>query len=219
MKTTSILPLVALAILGCDTTAPVVPTQPRPSATAPDEGGVSDPGVFLSKRYGMKLRLPNSSGWKINDSKSRWLTAANSAEGSSLLVRLWRGENRMTRDKCEEIARGFRKLPVREGAEMVSEQLVDVPPGFDTRADVGLMTDSKGGLYGFILAFGGLGRKCFAYVYVTRAEGPGADTIVANRLAETMEASLAKITFDSDLEAVLERDAEAPGADPEAPPP
>jgi hypothetical protein len=218
MKKVLVSALLATSLVGCDTSTPVVPTQPKPSATVPDEGGVKDPGVFVSKRYGMKLRLPNSSGWKINDSKSRWLVASNEGEGSNLLVRLWRGENRMTRDKCEEIARGFRKLPVREGAEIVSEQLVDVPPGFDTRADVGLMTDSKGGLYGFILGFGGLGRKCFAYVYVTRAEGPGADTVVANRLAETMEGSLAKITFDSDLEAVLERDAEAPGADPEPPP-
>lgn len=200
------LPLLALA--ACDGPQPVVPTASAPPvASSSDAAPLPDPGVFASKRFGLRLRLPESSSWKIDDTRSPWLSAAQPAAGSSLLLRLWRGENRMSRAKCEELARGFRKLPTRDGAEMLSEQLVDVPPGFDTRAEVGVTADSKGGLFGFILAFGGSGRQCFAYVYVTRAEGPSADQVVGDRLAEMVEGSLTTLQFDSDLDAILERDA------------
>lgn len=116
----------------------------------------------------------------------------------------------MTRDKCEARARSFRNLPSRVGAEILTEEVLDTPPGFDTHAHVGVLPDSKGGIFGFILAFGGSGRKCFSYVYVTRAEGPGADSVVADRLAEMTEGSLRTLTFESDLEGMLDRDTESP---------
>jgi len=198
------------AAVGCDPPTSVVPTASAPSATASAEPPITDPGVFVSKRFGMRLKLPRSAGWKIDDTKSRWLSATHGEDGSSLLVRLFRDENRMNREKCEVKARSFRALPKREGAEIMAEELVDVPAGFDTRADVGVLTDGKGGLFGFILAFGGSGRECFAYVYVTRAEGIGSDAVVADRLAEMMEGSLRALAFDSNLRAILERDAASP---------
>ncbi|NUP09536.1 MAG: hypothetical protein HOW73_26120 [Polyangiaceae bacterium] len=204
------LSLFLFASFGCDPKPTQVPTSTPPTATASGDGRIEDPGVFNSKRFGMKLRLPRSATWKIDDTTNRWLVATQRAESSTLVVRLWRDENRMNRDKCEALARSFRPLPSREGAEMLSEQLLDVPPGFDTRAEIGVTTDSKGGIFGFVLGFGGYGRKCFAYVYVTRAEGPQADAIVADRLAEMVEGSLTKLTFESDLEAVLERDVAPP---------
>ena len=211
MKTGSISALVALALWGCDTPGPSVPTASVPPVASSSEADpLPDPGVFKSKRFGLRLRLPDSSTWRLDDTRAPWLTASQPSAGSTLLVRLWRSENRMSRQKCEEQARGFRKLPTREGAEILSEQRVEIPPGFDTHADVGVTADSKGGLFGFILAFGGSGRRCFAYVYVTRAEGPTADTLVADRLAEMMEGSLKTLAFESDLDAILERDAAPP---------
>ena len=86
------------------------------------------------------------------------------------------------------------------------------------RASVALAADPKGaGIYGFIVAFGGRGRRCFAYTYVTRAEGPGADEKIADRHAEMVEGSLKKLQFESDLDAVLER--ERTFGEEEPPPP
>ena len=122
------------------------------------------------------------------------------------MLRLWRDENRMTRETCEARARSWRNLPSIEGADLLEEKPLDVPPGFDTNVRVALMTDeAHGSLFGFALAFGGLAHKCFAYVYVTKAEGRGADVKVADRLAKIVAGSLSKIRFESDLSPDIER--------------
>ena len=122
------------------------------------------------------------------------------------MVRLWRDENRMTRDKCEARARSWRTLPRREDSNILEEKRIDVPPGFDTVAVVGLVPDEHNGdLFGFVMAFGGYSHKCFTYVYVTNATGPNADVKVGDRLAKIVESSLSRIRFDSDLEPALDR--------------
>jgi hypothetical protein len=73
-----------------------------------------------------------------------------------------------------------------------------------------LVAKEGGELFGFVLAFGGLKRRCFAYVYATRASGPTADALVADRLAEMVEGSLLALRLDSDLETTLERDQPTP---------
>jgi len=169
-----------------------------------------DSGVFVSKRFGLRLPLPNGKSWKIDDHSSKWLEAKEPVESSSLLVRVWRDENRMTRDKCEATARSLRQLPIRDGVDLVDSQRIDLPAGFDTQLDVALMDDKKGGFFGFVLAFGGLGRRCFAYVYATHTSGRGADQAVGDRLAKIVEGSLRAISFESDLDVVLEREAGTP---------
>jgi len=202
----SLLLLVQSGALGCEknhgeivipsaSVIPVVTSEPP-----------ADPGVFVSKRFGVRLRLPRAQGWKIDDSTGNWLVASQRDEGSTLLVRVWNSENRMSRDKCEAQAREFRSLPSREGAELVDQRRIDVPGGFDTHVDVGLVAKEGGELFGFALAFGGWKRRCFAYVYATRAVGPSADALVGDRLAEIVEGSLLPLRLDSDLETTLERD-------------
>lgn len=202
--------LVALGLGGCEPQPPAVPVlPPQPSASAVADSPL-DSGVFVSKRFGLRLPLPNGKAWKIDDHTSKWLEAKEPAESSSLLVRVWRDENRMTRDRCEATARSLRQLPVRDGVDLVDSQRIDLPAGFDTQLDVALMDDKKGGFFGFVLAFGGLGRRCFAYVYATHTSGRGADQAVGDRLAKIVEGSLRAISFESDLDVVLEREAGTP---------
>jgi hypothetical protein len=206
-----LLALAVLGVLGCDGQAappPLVPLRPSASVALPDEP--LDKGIFVSKRFGLRLPLPNGAAWKIDDRSSRWLEAKEPTESASLLVRLWRDENRMTREKCEATARSLRKLPLRDGAELVDSRRIDVPPGFDTQLDVALVDDRKGGFFGFVLAFGGVGRRCFAYVYATHTSGAGADREVGDRLAKMVEGSLQSLTFESDLDVVLEREGHSP---------
>lgn len=182
-----------------------VPT-PAPSATAaptsaaplapPDLSG----GVFVSKRFDARLALPGKEKWRIDDTRTPWLTASQEATRSNVLLRTWFDENRMTRDRCEERARALRPIPTRDGATMLEQRRLDVPPGFDTVADVFVQNDpGSDKIYGFVLAFGGNARRCFAYVYVTSESGAGGEARIADRLAQMVERSLATLVFESSL--------------------
>ena len=201
---------VVLGLAACGA-APTTSTAPHPTAAPTVSAAVDAPpqtGVFVSKRFGMRLSLPGGSAWKIDDTRASWLVAKRADDGSTLVVKLWRDENRMSPAKCEAHARETRALPSRDGVDLLEQRTLDNPPGLGTHVDVGLVPDPSGkGLFGTILAFGGWGRRCFAYVYVTRAEGASADEIVGDRLATMTEASLRTLEFESDLDVVLERDA------------
>lgn len=199
-----------LALLSCVALSACAEAAPRPRLASPAQSSaeIEAPpamGVFRSKRFGLDLELHDGPSWKIDDRSSRWLSASH-PEGSTLLVRTWRSENRMNRDKCEAQARLFRRLPSAESIEIVEERAFDVPPGFDTRATVGLVPSPDGAIFGTVLAFGGSGRRCFAFVYATQATGPRATEVVADRLAKTTEGALGKLVFRRDFDPPLERD-------------
>ncbi|MFO0550833.1 MAG: hypothetical protein U0271_20760 [Polyangiaceae bacterium] len=192
--------LAIVALAGCSANGATSTPTASASASASD-GSIQSPGFFHSKRFGFDLPLPEGRKWRIDDTTTKWLSATRSEESSTLLVRVWRSEdNRMNRDKCEALARSVKSLPQREGAEIVDTLDLDLPAGFDTRADVALVPDMKGGLFGFVLAFGGYARGCFAYVFATHAEGVKADEIVGDRLALMVEGSLKVLRFQKSTE-------------------
>lgn len=202
--------VLAISWWACAPAAPVPMTQPSAMhATDPGLGGDLDggkSGYFPSKRFGLQLPLEDGTSWKIDDRRTHWLVAQHPSTSSTLLVRLWRDENRMNREKCEARARSWRNLPSVEGADLLEDRSLDLPAGFDTRVQVALVTDeAHDSLFGFALAFGGFAHKCFAYVYVTKADGRGADVKVADRLAKIVAGSLSKIRFDSDLAPDIDR--------------
>lgn len=165
-----------------------------------------DPGVFKSKRFGLRVPLEEGDLWKIDDHKTPWLSAQKPKDQSSLLLRVWRGENRMTHGKCEKTARDWKSLPIRDGATILSHETLDFPEGFDTEIDVGLVAvPSEKALFGFVLAFGGYSHKCFAYVFVTKDQGPGADERVAERLGTNVERTLKKLRVVSALDPEIDR--------------
>ncbi len=190
------------ALLGCDVDARTnVPVQPTLSTTtnAPELGQL---GIFPSKRFGVELPLPNDEPWSIDDRTTPWLTASQ-GDHSTVLLRLWPSENRMNRDKCEAQARDKRTLPLREGSELLDIFEAVEPAGFDTIAEVRVAPQPDGRLFGFVLAFGGSGRRCFAYVFATSDRSPSKDRVIADRLAITMERSFRKLRFSRDTEVDL----------------
>lgn len=187
---------------------PSIATSSAVAASASASASIldDDPGVFRSKRFGLRVPLEEGDLWKIDDHKTPWLTAQKPKDQSSLMLRVWRGENRMTHGKCEKTARDWKGLPVRDGATILSHERLDFPEGFDTEVDVGLVpVPSEQALFGFVLAFGGYSHKCFAYVFVTKDQGPGADERVAERLGTNVERTLKKLRVVSALDPEIDR--------------
>jgi hypothetical protein len=200
-----------LLLAACEQSAPVrAPAKPLPSTSAENGDRLTEFGVFPSKRFGVDLPLPTElEPWKIDDSRGPWLSASQGTH-STVLLRMWRSENRMNRDKCEAQAREMRALPNREDSELLEVFAAEAPPGFDTQAEVRLATSTDGRLFGFTLAFGGLGRRCFAYVFVTSDKSVAKDRVVGDRLAIMLERSFRKLRFERDTEFVPSRE---PGVD------
>lgn len=197
-----------VAACGPEVPAAIATSSAAPSAAPSASTSVldDDPGVFKSRRFGLRVPLEQGELWKIDDHKTPWLSAQKPSDQSSLLVRVWRGDNRMTHEKCEKIARGWKSLPVRDGATLLSQESLDFPEGFDTQVDVGLVpVPEQSALFGFVLAFGGYAHKCFAYVFVTKDQGAGADERVAERLGTNVERTLKKLRVVSALDPEIER--------------
>jgi hypothetical protein len=194
--------VVAAALLGCGCGPAAGVPPPRAPVSAPPatrlrafEG--STLGEFRSMRFGLRLPLPDGHGWRIDDRKTPWLTATHAATGSTILVRRWYEEDRVNRVRCEARARGMRALPEREGSDLLEERAVNVPPDFDTALEVRIVAPQEGdSVRGFAMAFGGWVHTCFAYVFTTTAEGPGAEAALGDRLAAMTQSSLAGITMD-----------------------
>jgi hypothetical protein len=173
-------------------------------------------GEFVSLRFGLKLPLPDGKGWRIDDHGGSWLVARHGESGSELVVKVWREDTVVNRGRCEERARFWRKIPERESADIVEKHAVDVPSGFDTVVEVGVIAPALGGktaktakpgedLRGVAMAFGGKGRRCFAWVYTTSAGGQGAEAVLGERLATMVQGSLSSTTTVNELEPQIDR--------------
>jgi hypothetical protein len=202
----------ALAAFSCGAPPPIVdappPPLPRvvPAPSAPViEPFDAAPGEarftrVLSKRFQLSVPLPNRSGWvALPDRKSSFLAFEHPSTQSRLVLRLWREDERMHRDVCEQRARLARDLPTR--GRTIDSRQVDAPRGFDTQADVGFTEASKGApIVGYLLGFGASGRRCFAFSFDTQASGADAERIVGDRLAVILGITLEGVEIRSDLD-------------------
>lgn len=199
--------LVAAGALACGPPpAPPAPPAPPPAPAAAGadlRGGAF--GEVRSDRFGVVFSLPDARGWQVDDRSTPWLVARHDASDSTLLVRTWREDENATRERCEAKARLWRDLPRREGASVFERRRVDVPRGFDTRVDLGVVPSRAGApVGGFALAFGGWARRCFAFVYTTSAGGAEAGRVLADRLAAMSEA-LDSVMLQSALSPAIPR--------------
>jgi hypothetical protein len=168
----------------------------RPVAADPLAAGARF-GSYRSARFNLVLPLPDAREWRIDDRGERWLSATHAASSSTLLLRTWREDEVVRRASCEERARLWRKLPERSGSRLLEARPLAMPSEHDTIAEVRLRPSTKTEpAEGFVLAFGGWARRCFAFVFVTRAPSESA---VAERLATMMDGSLTRIQFESEL--------------------
>jgi hypothetical protein len=218
------------AIVACGSPPPAAfsaaPAKAQLAAPVDFEGGRW--GSFRSKRFRLELPLPDGRVWRIDDHKTPWLTASHAPTQSELWVRTWHEYERANTKTCEEKARLWKKeIPSRDGAEIVEHRAIGVPEDFDTWVDIGIAAAPAPGdpIRAFAIAFGGRRHQCFTFVYMTRAHGPGAERVIAARLAVMVQKSLGKVVASDSLHPAvrgapdIKRSSPEPGAPPLVPRP
>lgn len=140
-------------------------------------------GRVVSARFFVAFPLPDADQWRVDDASGRWLAAAHLPTKSMLWVRAWREGSVVNHRACEAVARGYRPdLFGRDESVLGDRRPLGAPAGFDT--EVGFtVTRAKGALGAVAAASGARVRQCIVMVYATRAEGPDAENVVADRLA------------------------------------
>lgn len=186
---------------------PAAPATNKPATVAPADLASGPWGEHRSRRFNLRLPLPDRPSWQIDDQSSAFLWARHPTAETELWARVWREVEPTNRQRCEAGARASRSLPEREGAEIIEETYVPAPKGFDTMVTVALLPSRiDQPLAGFALAFGSNVRRCFAYAVITRAIGKGAEQLVATRLATMVELSLYNVELEDDREPSIRRD-------------
>jgi len=158
-------------------------------------------GNVWSSRFGLSIPLPDPDGWQLVRERSSFLVLEHAASSSRLVVRLWRETETMNRDRCERQARTLRDLPARDETGGLSRRRIDVPAEFDTMVEVGFARRSPAEpLTGYVMAFGGWVRRCFAFVYTTSAPAavPDAERLVGDRMAVMEARALEGLELRSD---------------------
>lgn len=204
--------LVSAAILGCSSAPPNPQPVPIPTASPAAQGQGTDFSAVRWRAYdslaqGFSMPLPEDLAWRIEDRSGSWLVAKHAPTSTTIAARLFTLDALGNRARCEAHARDLRALPEREGAVVLDKRRVDLPSGFDTIVEVGLLPTSPGQpIAGYVLAFGGWARKCFAYALTTSARGVGAEEAVGDRLALFVEQSFLHLRFGSDLTPTVPRE-------------
>lgn len=183
--------------------AGTVGAKPAPGAPSGTTAGGSRLGRVYSSRFRISIPLPDRDSWALDRHKSSFLVLTDKRSTSQLVVREWLEDENMNRDECERRARLRRDFPPRVVSEVIVRRPVAVPPEFDTVAEVGLLTGGRGGaIQGYVMAFGGWARRCFAYVYTTEAAGAGAEQRIADRLAVIQGRSLPGVELRRDTDPI-----------------
>ncbi len=156
---------------------------------------------------GLSMPLPPDPAWTVETSKDGWLIARHGAAMTTIGVRWITTDGLANRARCEARARDQGALPDRAKGAVLEKRRVDLPSGFDTVLEVGLLSAEPGKpISGYLMAVGGWSKRCFVYVLTTTAQGRGAEAAVADRLALFVERSFLKLRFESDLTPLVPRE-------------
>jgi hypothetical protein len=186
----------ALAPVACSGAA----SGPPPAAQRPPsriEAGFSfsdrDWQTFVSQRFFVAFPLPDASEWHVDDKSGRWLAAAHLPSKSMLWVRAWREGSVVNHAACEAVARGYRPdLLGRDESALGERRPIAAPAGFDTELAFGV-SRNKDALGAVVAAFGARVRQCLVLIYATRADGPDAEELLADRVGFIVDRVFARV--------------------------
>jgi hypothetical protein len=163
------------------TSAPVAPARAAPVAFREDPAPLPR---YHSRRLAMSLPLPDGRAWRIDDHSRPELVATHAPTRSEVTVALFRTDDLVGRAQCEAMARARKLVPSGE-LRTLEDDVTLTQQTFDTRIWVAL-EPGRGPdrtLVGYVMAFGGFLRKCFAFVFSTEVEGASDEPVLSSRLA------------------------------------
>lgn len=166
----------------------------EPVAIGFDEGTW---GRYESARFAFSMRLPDGSGWRIDDRKTSFLDATHPATGSRLRARAWNEARAVSREACLARAREIdASLPEAQGESVIDERIETIG-GDETSAHLraAVSADGEGELSGIVLVSGVSVRRCFVLAFETQASGEGAEATIADRLATVTEGVVRSVRF------------------------
>jgi hypothetical protein len=188
--------LVAASFTACAPGQTAEAPAPRAEAQRIDAGAsFSDHGwgKLTSQRFFLSLPLPDAREWHVDDTSGRWLAATHLPSKSMLWVRSWREGAVVNHAACEAAARSYRPdLLGHDEAALADRRPLGAPDGFDT--EVGFsVSRNKGALGGVAAAFGARVRQCLVIIYATRADGPDAEELVADRVGFVVDRVFSRV--------------------------
>jgi hypothetical protein len=165
--------------------------------TPPLEAGASFSSrgwaTVVSQRFFVAFPLPDASEWRVDDKSGRWLTAAHLPSKSMLWVRAWREGSVVSHAACEAVARSYRPdLLGRDESALADRRPLGAPAGFDTELAISV-SRNKEAMGAVVAAFGARVRQCLVLIYATRADGPSASDIIADRISVMVDGVFSRV--------------------------
>jgi hypothetical protein len=166
------------------------PPESRPvlgplPAAAPASFG-QELAVVEAQGQGLTFPLPGASSWQRDPRETHSWVSFHGATSSRLLVRTWRHDGIATPEECEREARSWRAdLPQLPPADVIEARAQTLAQRYEGQVTLAIHTDqggSGGPISGYVLGFGGDGRDCLCLAFSTRAAGPEALALIADRL-------------------------------------
>jgi hypothetical protein len=186
-------------LLSCAAQRPVaapVEAQAAPSAVFAESDTRPLPR-FHSKRLALSVPLPDGAHWRIDDHSQPELVATHAATRSRVAVAVFRTTELVGRSQCEAMARD-RKLVPEGDLHTLEDEVAVTQQEFDTRVWVAIR--AGGGpdrpLAGYVMAFGGFLRKCYAFAFSTEVSGAADEGELSSRLAYARARILGGLEMD-----------------------
>lgn len=179
------------------------PTSPPAAGFADDLAPLSH---YHSRRLAVTLALPDGKAWRIDDHSRPELVATHNPTESKVVVAVFHTDEIVGRAQCEALSRSRNLVPAGD-LRTLEDKAAFTQDAFDTR--VWVAVDAGGGptgsLVGYVMAFGGLLRKCYAFVFSTQVRDPSEEPVLASRLAFARARILGGLALDDVLQPRLQR--------------
>ena len=132
----------------------------------------------------ISLPLPDGRAWRIDDHSRPELVASHGPTRSTVVVAVFHADELVGRTQCEALARA-RKLVPEGDLRTLEDAATYTQQTFDTRVWVAIEPSAApgGALRGYVMAFGGFLRKCYAFIFSSQVGTSDEEPVLASRLA------------------------------------
>jgi hypothetical protein len=156
----------------------------------------ADWGTLDSREFGFRMPVPDVHSWTARDAPRRWWSLEHPASRSTLWLRSWRAERRVSREQCREQVYLWQG-DLRSSGEPLLDTRLARPRGFDVNLVAHVQPGSPAGLTLLAVAVGANVGRCYAAVLVTHAAGGGADSELGRRLRLFVDGTLNQVELIS----------------------